>query len=61
MKKPVILTVDDDPQVLSAVERDLRSHFHSDFRIIKAASGVEALEVVQTAQAARRSTGIISG
>jgi len=41
------MTVDDDPQVLSAVERDLRRHFRSDYRIIKANSGAEALNVVR--------------
>jgi thioredoxin reductase (NADPH) len=45
--KPVILSVDDDPQVLSAVERDLRRHYQSDYRIVKATSGAEALEAVQ--------------
>jgi thioredoxin reductase (NADPH) len=47
MAKPIILTVDDDPQVLRAVERDLRQHYRSDYRVIKATSGVEALDVVR--------------
>jgi thioredoxin reductase (NADPH) len=47
MSKPVILTVDDDIQVLNAIERDLRSHFKSEYRILKASSGAEALETVQ--------------
>ena len=47
MAKPVILTVDDEPQVLNAVERDLRQHYRSDYRIVKAASGAEALEAVR--------------
>jgi thioredoxin reductase (NADPH) len=47
MAKPVILIVDDEPQVLNAVERDLRSHFRSDYRIVKAGSGREALNAVQ--------------
>ena len=37
MTKPIILTVDDEPQVLSAIERDLRKRFGADYRIIKAA------------------------
>jgi len=45
--KPVILTVDDDPQVLNSVERDLRQHFRGEYRIIKAASGSQALQAVQ--------------
>lgn len=47
MAKPVILAVDDDPQVLNAVERDLRANFRGDYRIIKANSGEQALEVTQ--------------
>ena len=30
MAKPVIFTVDDDPEVLRAIERDLRKHFGQD-------------------------------
>ncbi len=47
MAEPVILTVDDEPQVLNAVNRDLRQHYRSDYRIIKAGSGAEALDAVQ--------------
>ena len=47
MAKPIIITLDDEPQVLNAVERDLRQHFRSEYRIIKSSSGKEALEVVQ--------------
>ena len=47
MAKPVIITVDDEPQVLNAVERDLRRHYRGDYRIMKASSGQEALETVR--------------
>ena len=47
MATPVILTVDDEPQVLNAIERDLRRHFRSDYRVIKAGSGQEALETLR--------------
>jgi thioredoxin reductase (NADPH) len=47
MTKPVIMSVDDDPQVLNAVERDLRRHYQSDYRVVKATSGEEALEAVK--------------
>lgn len=47
MAKPVILSVDDEPQVLNAVERDLRQHYRGDYRILKAASGAEALEATR--------------
>jgi thioredoxin reductase (NADPH) len=47
MKKPVLLCVDDDPQVLSAIERDLRQEFRRDYRVLRADSGTEALSIVQ--------------
>jgi len=47
MAKPIIMTVDDEPQVLNAVERDLRSHYRGEYRIVKANSGADALEAVQ--------------
>ncbi len=47
MAKPVIFTVDDDPEVLRAIERDLRQHYHSEFRTMRANSGKEALEAVR--------------
>jgi thioredoxin reductase (NADPH) len=47
MSKPVIIAIDDEPQVLNAVERDLRQHYRSDYRIIKAGSGAEGLQVVR--------------
>ena len=47
MKKPVILTVDDDVDVLRAVERDLRRQYGERFRVMRADSGATALETVQ--------------
>ena len=46
MAKPFILNVDDEPQVLNAVNRDLRRQYRRDYRIIKAGSGQEALETL---------------
>jgi thioredoxin reductase (NADPH) len=46
MSKPILLTVDDDPEVLNAIERDLRQHFRTDYRIVKASSGAQALETI---------------
>jgi thioredoxin reductase (NADPH) len=50
MTKPVILSVDDDPEVLSAVERDLRTHYGSEYRILKSSAGPEALEAARQLQ-----------
>jgi thioredoxin reductase (NADPH) len=47
MAKPIILAVDDEPQVLNAVERDLRARFGADYRIMKADSGASALEATR--------------
>jgi thioredoxin reductase (NADPH) len=47
VENPVIVAIDDDPQVLRAVERDLRSHFGTEYRIIAADSGETALDVVR--------------
>jgi thioredoxin reductase (NADPH) len=47
MAKPIIMTVDDEPQVLNAVERDLRKHYRGEYRIVKANSGTNALTAVQ--------------
>ncbi len=45
MKKPIIMTIDDETSVLNAIERDLRRHFHGEYRIIKVGSGQQALDV----------------
>ncbi len=47
MARPVILTVDDDPEVLRAIERDLRAKYAANFRIVRADSGVAALDVLR--------------
>lgn len=45
-KKPVILTVDDDPAVSRAVARDLRGHYGERYRIVRAESGPDALDAI---------------
>ncbi|MGB5111127.1 MAG: FAD-dependent oxidoreductase [Mycobacterium sp.] len=45
-RKPVILTVDDDPSVSRAVARDLRHHYGERYRILRAESGPEALKTL---------------
>ena len=47
MPKPVLLAVDDEPAVLSAVERDLRARYAKDYRILGADSGEVALETIR--------------
>ena len=43
MPTPAIMILDDEPQVLNAVERDLRQHYRSDYRIVKSTNGQDAL------------------
>jgi len=47
MAKPVILTVDDDAEVLQAVARDLRQEYGNDYRILRAESGASALAALE--------------
>ncbi|MBC8191330.1 MAG: FAD-dependent oxidoreductase [Candidatus Marinimicrobia bacterium] len=47
MKKPVILSLDDEPHVASAIHRDLRNQYGKTYRLIKTGSGKEALEVLK--------------
>ena len=47
MSKPVILAVDDEPDVLNAIERDLRHHFAQAYRVMKAGSAALALEATR--------------
>jgi len=54
--RPVILSVDDDPQVLSAIDRDLNRHFKREYRIVKAGSPGEALDVAR--QLKQRGTAV---
>jgi thioredoxin reductase (NADPH) len=46
-RKPVMLTVDDDPAVSRAVARDLRRHYGEQHRIVRAESGADALETLR--------------
>ncbi len=45
-KPPYLLTVDDDPQVLAALARDLRTEFGANYRILRVGSGPEALQTL---------------
>ena len=46
MPKPAILTIDDDPEVLRAIERDLRQRYADRYRVLRADSGKAALEAL---------------
>jgi thioredoxin reductase (NADPH) len=46
--KPVIIAVDDEPEVVQAVQRDLRARYSSDYRIVWASGGQEAIDTLRT-------------
>jgi thioredoxin reductase (NADPH) len=50
MRKPVILTIDDDLEVLSAIERDLKRHYGEQYRVLRADSGKGALDLLRRLQ-----------
>ncbi|HMJ60128.1 MAG TPA: FAD-dependent oxidoreductase [Bryobacteraceae bacterium] len=47
MARPAVLTVDDDPEVLLSIERDLRARYARKYRILRADSGMSALQVLK--------------
>ena len=47
MAKPVLLTVDDDADVLRAIERDLRSKYGAEYRVISSDSPLGALDLLK--------------
>jgi thioredoxin reductase (NADPH) len=47
MAKPVLLTVDDDAEVLRAIERDLRRNYADRYRVLRADSGQVALDTLR--------------
>src|SRR5947199_10076188 len=46
-RKPVLLTVDDDPSVARAVARDLRRQYGEAYRVVRTESGPQALETLR--------------
>jgi thioredoxin reductase (NADPH) len=47
MTKPILLSVDDDPDVLRAIERDLRSQYGAEFRVMSSDSPEGALDLLK--------------
>ncbi len=50
MARPVILTIDDDPDVLRVIEGDLRQRYNKTYRILRADSGMSALTLLRRLQ-----------
>jgi thioredoxin reductase (NADPH) len=47
MAKPILLSIDDDADVLRAIERDLRSHYGADYRVMGSDSPAAALDLLK--------------
>jgi thioredoxin reductase (NADPH) len=47
MAKPILLSVDDDTDVLRAIERDLRSHYGANYRVLASDSPEKALDLLK--------------
>ncbi|GAA4350849.1 FAD-dependent oxidoreductase [Hymenobacter saemangeumensis] len=59
MKKPILLAVDDDPQVLAAIDRDLRAEFRQDYRVLRVNSGPDALETLRELKAKEETLALV--
>jgi thioredoxin reductase (NADPH) len=57
--KPVMIVVDDDPQVLAALRRDLRARYRESYGIAGAASGEEALSTIRELKARGETLAIV--
>lgn len=58
MAKPVLLAVDDDAEVLRAVERDLRKHYSEHYRVLRAESGSSALRALEGLKKRNETVGL---
>jgi thioredoxin reductase (NADPH) len=47
MAKPILFSVDDDASVLRAIERDLRSQYGAEYRVMASDSPQQALDVLK--------------
>jgi thioredoxin reductase (NADPH) len=59
MPRPVLLTVDDDPDVLRSIERDLRARYAGKYRIVAAESGQAALDILKRLQQRNESVALL--
>jgi thioredoxin reductase (NADPH) len=47
MNEPIIFCIDDDPQVLRAISRDLKAKYRGEYKVLSTSSAKEALEALQ--------------
>jgi len=59
MKLPLIILVDDDLQVLRAIQRDMRNEYHDAYRVTATESAKDALELIKELKLKSESVALI--
>src|SRR6266851_2136116 len=59
MAKPILLSVDDDSDVLRAIERDLRSQYGAEYRVIGSDSPEGALDLLKQLKVRNESVALL--
>ena len=59
MGKPIIMTVDDDAEVLQAIAHDIRQEYGDRFRVVRVDSGAQALDVLRRVKLANETVALI--
>src|ERR1700739_4532091 len=59
MPKPILLSVDDDSDVLRAIERDLRSQYGAEYRVIGSDSPQGALDLLKQLKVRNNSVALL--
>jgi len=59
MKLPYILLVDDDIQVLRAIQRDVRSEYREEYKVAAAESALDALELIKELKLKNESLALV--
>ncbi len=57
--KPALFSIDDDPEVLQAIKRDLQQVYGRNYRILSVDSGKKALEVLQALKLRNQSVALL--
>ena len=61
MAKPILLSVDDDADVLRAIERDLRSQYGAEYRVMGSGFSRRRARPLEAVEASQRQRGLAAG
>src|SRR3954468_5870722 len=59
MKLPFIIIVDDDEQVLRAIQRDIRNKYRDEYRVASTESATEALDLLKELKLKNESVALL--